>query len=85
MLRLSFGLFTFAVGLCLLVFPWMPDWSLNSAQWLLPGLQGVWDHPSFRGAISGLGFAYCDFTRYEEPARVAHGPRQRPFSQTADK
>jgi hypothetical protein len=40
---------------------------------------------SFRGSISGFGFAYCDFTRYEEPARVAHGPRQRPFSQTADK
>ncbi|HYC17240.1 MAG TPA: hypothetical protein VEC94_08540 [Pseudolabrys sp.] len=41
---------------------------------------------SFRGSISGLSFAYCDFTRQEEPARVAHSPRQqRRLSQTADK
>jgi hypothetical protein len=41
---------------------------------------------SFRGSISGFGFAYCDFTRHERPTRVVHGPRQpKPFSQTADK
>ena len=41
---------------------------------------------SFRGSISGLGFAYCDFVRREELTRVVHGPRhQRQFSQTADK
>jgi len=41
---------------------------------------------SFRGSISGLGFAYCDFVRREEPTRVVHGPRhQRQFSRTADK
>ena len=41
---------------------------------------------SFRGSISGLSFAYCDFTRQEEPAHVVHSPRhQRRFSQTADK
>jgi len=41
---------------------------------------------SFRGSISGFSFAYCDFTRHEEPARIAHGPRQqRSFSQNADK
>src|SRR5262249_16666143 len=39
---------------------------------------------TFRGSISGLSFAYCDFTRFEE--RVVRGRRQhRPFSQTADK
>jgi hypothetical protein len=38
---------------------------------------------SFRGSISGLSFAYCDFLRHEEPARVVHGPRKQ-FSQTAD-
>jgi len=39
---------------------------------------------TFRGSVSGLGFAYCDFTRYEE--RAVRGRRQhRPFSQTADK
>jgi hypothetical protein len=41
---------------------------------------------SFRGSISGIGFAYCDFTRYEEPTRVVHRPRrQSSSSQTADK
>src|SRR5262245_40480968 len=40
---------------------------------------------SFRGSISGLGFAYCDFVRREEPTRVVHGPRQKQFSQTAGK
>lgn len=29
---------------------------------------------SFRGAISGLGFAYCDFTRKGGPIRTATGP-----------
>jgi hypothetical protein len=41
---------------------------------------------SFRGSLSGLGFAYCDFTRHEESTRLVHRPRQQtPFSQTADK
>src|SRR5262245_27457679 len=40
---------------------------------------------SFRGSISGLGFAYCDFVRRGEPARVVHGPRQKQFSQAAGK
>jgi hypothetical protein len=42
---------------------------------------------SFRGSISGLGFAYCDFTRHEEHTDVVRGSGQRkPFStRTADK
>jgi hypothetical protein len=28
---------------------------------------------SFRGSISGLGFAYCSFTRRNERAEVVHG------------
>lgn len=41
---------------------------------------------SFRGSLSGLSFAYCDFIRHEEPTRVVHSPRrQRLSSQTADK
>jgi hypothetical protein len=40
---------------------------------------------SFRGSISGFSFAYCDFTQYEQPTRVVHGPRrQRPSSQNAE-
>ena len=39
---------------------------------------------SFRGSISGLGFAYCDFTRHAE--RIVHGPRRnKPLPRTADK
>jgi hypothetical protein len=30
------------------------------------------DNESFRGSISGLGFAYCDFTRRQERARILH-------------
>jgi hypothetical protein len=30
------------------------------------------DSDSFRGSISGLGFAYCDFTRRHERAQVLH-------------
>ena len=30
------------------------------------------DGESFRGAISGLGFAYCDFTRRHERAHILH-------------
>jgi len=40
---------------------------------------------SFRGSISGFGFAYCDFTQYEQPTRVVHSPRrQGPSSQTPE-
>jgi hypothetical protein len=30
------------------------------------------DNQSFRGSISGLGFAYCEFTRHNARASVAH-------------
>jgi len=40
---------------------------------------------SFRGSISGFGFAYCDFTQYEQPTRVVHSPRrQGPSLQTSE-
>jgi hypothetical protein len=36
--------------------------------------------------INAESFAYCDFTRHDEPTRVVHSPRrQRLLSQTADK
>jgi hypothetical protein len=40
---------------------------------------------SFRGSISGLGFAYCDFTRYQGRALVEQPVQQGPLSLTADK
>ncbi|MGC2822691.1 MAG: hypothetical protein WA322_00365 [Pseudolabrys sp.] len=41
---------------------------------------------SFRGSISGLSFAYCDFTRYQGRADNVERPAQHePLSVTADK
>ena len=40
---------------------------------------------SFRGSISGLGFAYCDFTRYQGRPDVDQPARHGPLSVTADK
>ena len=50
-----FVLFSLGVGLFLVVFPWSEWWSLNFLQDLVPALRKVWDEPSFRGAITGLG------------------------------
>ena len=50
-----FALVSLAVGLFLVVFPWSEWWSLNFLQDLIPALRNVWDEPSFRGAITGLG------------------------------
>ena len=56
LLSICFIIFTFEVGLFLVVVPWMDDtWSLNTFQELLPVLQTIWIDPYFRGAITGLG------------------------------
>ncbi|HEU4661973.1 MAG TPA: hypothetical protein VFS63_15060 [Pseudolabrys sp.] len=34
------------------------------------------DNDSFRGAIAGLGFAYCDFTRHHGRVALTHGARR---------
>ena|SRR5208282_1891074 len=50
------AIFTFEIGLFLVVFPWMDDiWNINYLQKLLPALRAVWDDPYFRGALTGLG------------------------------
>jgi hypothetical protein len=55
LLRLCFAIFTFEIGLFLIVFPWVDIWSLNYFSGWLPALENVWDEPYFRGAITGLG------------------------------
>lgn len=55
LLRLCFAIFTFEIGLFLIVFPWVDIWSLNYFSGWLPALEGMWDEPYFRGAITGLG------------------------------
>src|SRR5579863_9772683 len=56
LLRISLALFTFEVGIFLVLFPWTESWDLNYFQGLTPGLQSLWQNPSFRGALTGLGF-----------------------------
>lgn len=43
------------------------------------------DDNSFRGSISGLSFAYCDFTHYQGRALVEQPAQHAPLSVTADK
>ncbi len=56
LLSICFVIFTFEVGLFLVIVPWMEEsWSLNTFQEALPALQSIWIDPYFRGAITGLG------------------------------
>ncbi|MBV8807497.1 MAG: hypothetical protein JO033_02385 [Acidobacteriaceae bacterium] len=47
--------FTFEVGLFLVVFPWLRSWELSWIPTHSPHLAGIWLSPYFRGALSGLG------------------------------
>jgi hypothetical protein len=56
LLGICMAIFTFEIGLFLVVFPWMDDaWSINYIQKLIPTLRNVWEDPYFRGALTGLG------------------------------
>ena len=55
LLGVCLAIFTFEVGVFLVVFPWTDTWNLNYIQELVPALEHVWDHPYFRGAVTGLG------------------------------
>lgn len=45
----------FALGVFLLVFPWLDFWEANYFATWNHTLQQLWRNPFFRGAISGLG------------------------------
>jgi hypothetical protein len=55
LLTACLAIFTFEIGLFLVVFPWMDSWNLNYFSGIIPSSQDWWDQPAFRGAISGLG------------------------------
>lgn len=56
-LGFCFAIFTFEIGLFLVIFPWMDEtWNLNYFQGLIPILKNVWNDPYFRGGVTGLGF-----------------------------
>ncbi|HEY4362378.1 MAG TPA: hypothetical protein VGN17_15490 [Bryobacteraceae bacterium] len=56
LLGILFALFTYAIGLFLVVFPWTDFWAINYFEEAFPMLRDLWYEPSFRGAITGLGF-----------------------------
>jgi len=51
-----FAIFAFEVGLFLVVFPWQDSWTLNYFQGISPNVENLWDEPSFKGLVTGLGF-----------------------------
>ncbi len=53
--RICLALFTFEIGLFLVVFPWTDYWHFNYFEEVIPAFQGLWEEPSFRGALTGLG------------------------------
>ena len=50
------AILAFAIGGFLVVFPWVEAWDLNSVPELIPRVSEIWNEPSFRGALTGLGF-----------------------------
>jgi hypothetical protein len=55
LLTVCFAVFAFEVGLFLVIFPWQDSWSLNYFQGVSPAVENLWDEPSFRGLVTGLG------------------------------
>ncbi len=57
LLGISFAIFAFEIGLCLVVFPWMDKtWNIEYFQSVPPAVRDFWEDPYFRGAVTGLGF-----------------------------
>jgi hypothetical protein len=56
LLTVCFAIFAFEVGLFLVVFPWQDSWTLNWFQGISPSVENLWDEPSFKGLVTGLGF-----------------------------
>lgn len=54
-----YAIFTFEIGLFLVMFPWMDSWSLNHIPSFFPSnqiaVQDIWDDPFFRSSLSCLG------------------------------
>jgi hypothetical protein len=55
LLQVSLALFTFEIGLFLVIFPWTDYWSFNYFQAVIPALQDAWNQPAFRASLSVLG------------------------------
>jgi hypothetical protein len=73
LLRVALALLTFEIGIFLIVFPWTESWGANALQNFSPQLQEWWLNPSFRGGLTGLGFANI----YIACLQVVHSFRKR--------
>jgi hypothetical protein len=49
------AIFCFELGVFLLVFPWIDDWTVRYFSFLPLWAHAWWVSPYFRGAVSGLG------------------------------
>jgi hypothetical protein len=56
LLAACFAVFAFEIGLFLVIFPWHDSWTLNYFQGVSPEIESLWDEPSFKGLVTGLGF-----------------------------
>ena len=56
LLTICFAVFSFEIGLFLVIFPWQDSWTLNYFQGISSTVENLWDEPSFRGLVTGLGF-----------------------------
>jgi hypothetical protein len=56
LLTICFAIFAFELGLFLIIFPWQDSWTLNYFQGISPSFENLWDEPSFKGLVTGLGF-----------------------------
>jgi hypothetical protein len=54
-LRVTLSLDFFLLGVLLILLPWLGYWEHNYFLDKYPGLAPVLLHPSFRGAVTGLG------------------------------
>ena len=50
-----FALFAVAIGIFLLIFPWLDSWNVNYFQESIPALRDVWDGPYVRSGIATAG------------------------------
>ena len=55
LLTVCFAVFALEVGLFLVIFPWQDSWTFNYFQGL-SNFDSIWDEPSFKGLVTGLGF-----------------------------
>lgn len=56
LLTVCFAIFAFEVGLFLVVIPWLDSWTFNYFQGFNSNFESIWDEPSFKGLVTGLGF-----------------------------